>query len=147
MRSIVSAAFAVVVVAAPALAAAPAAASDSKDAWDNVDMATVLGDCAAPAFIIDDFPPHLWQGATACADWARDEAAFSQQNGITDAVVTLGSPLHVDVTGDRAYVVVPATYAYKQKGKKKIERDAVWTVALQKTADGWRVAGWSWAQR
>ena len=51
-----------------------------------------------------------------------------------------------DVTGDRAYVVVPATYTYKQKGKPVTESDAVWIFAMQKLASGWRIAGWAWAQ-
>jgi len=25
--------------------------------------------CDSPVTIIDEFPPHLWHGPTACADW------------------------------------------------------------------------------
>ncbi|HVA28665.1 MAG TPA: hypothetical protein VNF68_10815, partial [Candidatus Baltobacteraceae bacterium] len=32
----------------------------------NVAMETAT--CDRPASIIDDFPPHVWHGATACAD-------------------------------------------------------------------------------
>jgi hypothetical protein len=60
--------------------------------------------------------------------------------------VTISKPRRVAVTGDRAYVVVPATYKYKQKGKPVTESGAVWTFALQKLTGGWRVAGWAWAQ-
>jgi hypothetical protein len=38
-------------------------------------------------------------------------------NGITDGVVTLSNPSHVDISADRAYVVIPANYTFKQKGK------------------------------
>ncbi|MDQ6768152.1 MAG: hypothetical protein M3Z41_10125, partial [Candidatus Eremiobacteraeota bacterium] len=64
----------------------------------------------------------------------------------TDEIVTLGTPWHVDVTGDRAYVVVPVTYAYKQNGKPGMESASVFTVALQKIAAGWRITGWAWAK-
>ena len=43
--------------------------------------------------------------------------ADAKKNGITNGIVTLGAPLHVDVTADRAYVVVPANYKFQQKGK------------------------------
>src|ERR1022692_2472645 len=35
----------------------------------------------------------------------------------TDESVTLSKPRHIDITADRAYVVVPATYSYKEKGR------------------------------
>ena len=40
-----------------------------------------------------------------------------EKSGITDGIVTLGAPTHVDVTADHAYVVVPADYTFKQNGK------------------------------
>lgn len=52
----------------------------------------------------------------------------------------------MDITADRAYVVVPADYGYKQKGKAVKETGSLLTVALQKGAAGWRIAGWSWTK-
>jgi ketosteroid isomerase-like protein len=148
-------AFAVALVVVPA-AASKAAASDKTDVMATVhqfidgfnkgDTKTALAACAAPSSIIDEFPPHEWQGATACADWANDFATDSKKNGITDPIVTLGKPRHVDITGDRAYVVVPATYTYKQHGKRVTESGSILTVALQKVADGWRMTGWAWTK-
>jgi hypothetical protein len=51
------------------------------------------------------------------------------------------------VTADRAYIVVPATYAYKQKGKPMKESGSTLTLALQKGATGWRITGWAWSKR
>jgi ketosteroid isomerase-like protein len=151
MRTIVAAAFAVVLLAAPALA------SDKADVWTVVrqfadvvnkgDAKALTADCTILTSIIDDFPPHLWQGATACTDWASAWDAFAKKNGITGDVVNLGRPLHVDVTGDRAYVVAEANFTYKQNGKRVTQRGSVWTLVLQKGADGWRIAGWAWADR
>lgn len=50
--------------------------------------------------------PSISCGAGACAKWTDDYGA-----------VTLGAPRHVDVTADRAYVVVPANYRFKQERK------------------------------
>ena len=66
--------------------------------------------------------------------------------GVTDGVVTLGKARHVDVTGDRAYIVSPAIFAYKLKGKPVKEGGATFTFALQKGATGWRIVGWTWAK-
>jgi hypothetical protein len=60
--------------------------------------------------------------------------------------VTLGNPLHDNVTNDSAYVVVPATMSFDVKGTKVIQSGAVFTVALQKLANGWRIAAWAWAK-
>ena len=62
------------------------------------------------------FPPHEWHGKGACAKWVSDFEADARKNGITDGAVALGDPSHVDITSDRAYVVIPADYRFKQKG-------------------------------
>ena len=149
MRAIV-AAFAV------ALVVTPAAASDQTDAMavvhrfidalDKGDIKTACSTLATPSSIIDEFPPYGWQGATACTDWATDFDAFNKKNGITDPAVTLGKPRHVDITGDRAYAVIPATYTYKQKGKKLTESGSLLTAALQKSGAGWVITGWAWSK-
>jgi ketosteroid isomerase-like protein len=143
-------------VFAVAFATTPAVASDSADAVatahqfiDGVnknDIKTAFAACASPASVIDEFPPHFWSGANACADWANDFDADAKKNGITDTVVTLGKPWRADVSGDRAYLVFPGQYAYKQHGKKMLERHSVWTVALKKRADGWRIVSWTWSR-
>ena len=148
-------AFVVALAVVPAIAS-KAAASDKSDVMATVnqfndslnkgDTKTALAACAAPSSIIDEFPPHQWQGATACADWANDFDAYNKKSGITHPIAKLGKPRHVDITGDRAYVVVPATYTYKQKGKPVTESGSILTVALQKLADGWRMTGWAWTK-
>jgi NADH dehydrogenase/NADH:ubiquinone oxidoreductase subunit G len=146
-----------VALAVAVLAAAPAAASERTDVMAPVhqfidgfnkgDLKTALAACAEQTSIIDEFPPHEWHGAGACSTWANDFAADAKKNGVTDGKVTLGNPRHVDVTADRAYVVVPANYAYKQKGKPVNETGSLLTLALQKGAAGWRITGWTWTKR
>lgn len=116
------------------------------DGLNKNDAQTTVAACASPASVVDEFPPHEWQGATACADWLKGLTALDKQLGITDTVATLGKPLHVDVTGDRAYVVVPATYSYKMRGKTATE-SALFTAALRNFGGSWRITGWAWAKR
>jgi ketosteroid isomerase-like protein len=116
------------------------------DGFNKGDMKIMAASCAEQASILDEFPPHEWHGAGACAKWASDYDADAKKNGITDGVVTLSNPTHVDVTGDRAYVVVPANYSFKIKGRAVSEIGSVITLALQKSAGGWRITGWAWAK-
>jgi len=149
--------FAVALVAIlGAVATGPALASDKTDAFAPVqqfmdgfnkgDMKLALAACADETSIIDNFAPHEWHGAGACAKWASDFDAAVKRDGITDGKVALGKPKHVDVTVDRAYVVVPATYTYKLKGKP-MKLYGQWTAALQKLPAGWRLTGWTWSDQ
>jgi hypothetical protein len=136
--------------------ATPAVASDQSDVMKPIhqfidgfnkgDVNSALAACADETSIIDEFAPHEWHGAGACAKWANDFGEDAKKKGITDEVVTLGKPRHVDVTGDYAYVVAPADYAFKRNGKATKETKATMAFALHKDASGWRVTGWSWAR-
>jgi hypothetical protein len=146
-----------VALAVAILAAGPAAATEKTDVmvpvhqfidgFNKGDIKTALAACAEQTSIIDEFPPHEWHGVGACSNWANDFDADAKKNGITDGKVTLGSPRHVDITADRAYVVVPADYAYKQKGKPAKETGSMLTVSLQKGTAGWRITGWAWTKK
>jgi hypothetical protein len=115
-------------LAVAVLAAGPVVASDKSDvlapvhqfvdAFNKGDTKTAAAVCSDQTSIIDEFPPHEWHGAGACAKWMSDYDADAKKNGITDGVVTLSAPRHVDVTSDTAYVVVPANYEFKKKGSR-----------------------------
>jgi hypothetical protein len=135
--------------------AGPVAASDKTDVMATVhkwvdgfnkgDMKSSLATCADETSILDDFAPHEWHGSGACARWADAYDADAKKNGITFGSVTLGKPRHLDVAGDYAYLVVPAIYIFKEKGKTITESGSIVTVTLQKSNSGWRITAWSWA--
>ena len=138
----------------PALTIAQAIASEKTDAMAPVhqfiegfnkgDIKLAVAACADEASVIDDFPPHVWQGAGACEKWAAGFDAIAKKEGITDARITLGEPRHVDVTDDCAYVVVPVTLISRQKGKQK-KLPSMFTATLHKETGRWRITGWAWA--
>jgi ketosteroid isomerase-like protein len=115
------------------------------DGFNTGDAKSGMAACADQTLIIDDFPPHVWDGAGACAKWANDFDALAKKTQFTDGVLTLGKARHLDVTGDRAYVVLPASLTYKLEGKPMQTTGSLWTFALQKTAAGWRITAWAWA--
>jgi len=126
--------------------AAMAVVNQFTDAFNKGDTKAAAAVCAEQTSIIDEFPPHEWHGAGGCGKWMADFDADAKKNGITDGNVKLAAPKHVDVTGDRAYIVVPADFSFKQKGKPVKEAGSLLTVALQKGGNGWRITGWSWSK-
>ena len=116
------------------------------DGFNNGDANVMAATFAVPGSILDGMAPHVWQGPTATQDWYRDVLVEGEQHGASGYLVTLGEPLHNNVTGDSAYVVVPATMTFKVHGKQVTQTGAVFTVALRKLAEGWRIAAWAWAK-
>jgi len=145
-----------ITLAVALLAAGPAAASEKTDVmmlvhqfvdgFNKGDTKTAMAACADQTSIIDEFPPHEWHGAGACSKWSNDFQAYAQAGEMTDPAVTVAKPWHIDVTADRAYVVAPTTFSFKQKGKPVMERGIV-TMTLQKNGAVWRITGWAWADR
>ena len=101
---------------------------------------------AVPGSILDGMAPHVWQGPTATQDWYEDVLIEGKEHGASDYFVTLGEPLHNNTTGENAYVVVPATMTFNVQGQSIKQTGAVFTVALRKLTEGWRIAAWAWAK-
>lgn len=132
------------------LTAGPTLASDKADItavlnqWNDTDEAKAVAACTDDASVIDDIPPYEWHGRGACSNWQRDYDAYLQKNGMTDASGTIGKPRQLLITGDRAYAVVPTTFAFTKNGKS-VKVTATTTFSLHKTGAGWRITGWAWA--
>jgi ketosteroid isomerase-like protein len=93
--------------------------------------------------IVDEVRPHIWQGPGAFMAWAGALTADDKADGVTNESVTLGAVTREVVEADTAYVIIGATYSFKQKGKAMHE-PAQMTYAMKKTAQGWKIAGWTW---
>jgi ketosteroid isomerase-like protein len=116
------------------------------DAFNRGDVKAMAAAFAVPGSILDGMTPHVWHGPTATEDWYRDVLAEGEHAGASGYVVTLGEPRHVNVTGDNAYVVVPASMTFKIHGKQITQTGAVISLALRKLDEGWRIAAWAWAK-
>jgi SnoaL-like domain len=116
------------------------------EGFNKGDAKLMAASFAVPGSILDGMAPHVWHGPTATQDWYRDVLVEGEQHGASDYHVTVGEPLHNNITGDAAYVVVPATMTFKVHGKQVTQTGAIFTVALRKLAEGWRIAAWAWAK-
>src|SRR5215212_11825994 len=102
------------------------------DAFNKGDPKALAAVCADPMQILDGMSPHVWQGPTASDDWYSDVLAEGDDLGASRYRIALGEPRHVDVTGDYAYVVVPATMTFDLRGTQVTQTGSVFTLALRK---------------
>ena len=116
---------------------------DAFNAGDPQAMATVF---AIPGSILDGMAPHIWHGPTATQDWYRDVLIEGEHIGASGYFVTLGEPRHVNITGEAAYVVVPATMTVNAHGTRVTQSGALLTVALCKVTEEWWIASWAWSK-
>ena len=116
------------------------------DAFNSGDPKAMAATCADPMQILDGMSPHVWQGPTASDEWYRDVLTEGEHLGASGYNIALGEPRHVDVTGDYAYVVVPATMTFDLRGQSITQTGSVFTVALRKLGTEWRLAAWAWAK-
>ena len=134
-------------VSSGAHAAAPAAdvmapIQQFADGLDKGDMKMAAAAYAADVSIVDEFPPYHWMGASAFQTWGADFGTDAQKHGTSDPRLTLGKPTRTDVTGDRAYVVMPVVFSYKDHGHPMAE-PAQMTFALQGGPGAWKISGWA----
>jgi hypothetical protein len=138
--------------AAAALLAQPALAADTAGmmkAANGFIEATNQGQAgeqyyvASPS-IVDEVAPHHWSGPNAVKSWWTAVGAWAKANGASDMVVKLGAPTRAEQTGEHGYLVAPAVFTYKLKGKAERE-EAAMSFALDHSKSGWRIASWAWA--
>jgi ketosteroid isomerase-like protein len=114
MRTVMIAMAVAVLMSGPLLAAEKddvlAVVNQCNDAFNKGDTKAAIALATDEMSIIDEFPPHEWHGPGAFMKWFADYDVNAKKEGITNGVVTIGKTKHVDVSGDRAYAVVNATY-------------------------------------
>jgi ketosteroid isomerase-like protein len=115
------------------------------DSFNKGDIAGAAATHAAEAdlVIIDEVSPFLWRGPRAFQQWSTDLDGDSKKRGVTDQMVKIGRPTRTEVSGDQAYVVVPAVFTFKE-GAVAMRETAQMTFVLKKSAGGWLIHGWTW---
>jgi ketosteroid isomerase-like protein len=113
------------------------------DAFNKGDMAGAAATHANDVVIVDEVPPFVWRGPQALQNWGTALQADSKTNGMSEEKVTLKAPTRIESLGTDAYVIVPATFSFKQKGAMMRE-SAQMTFTLKKEASGWLITGWTW---
>jgi len=96
------------------------------------------------AMIVDEFGPHMWAGPGSPKRWLDAYAQDSKENGVTGGRVDYGKPLQATSDGKTAYVVLPTTYRFVQKGTKMAEPGSM-TFVMVHGAKAWKIASWTYS--
>jgi hypothetical protein len=116
------------------------------EGFNKGDPKAMAAMCAVPMSILDGMAPHVWHGPNAAEDWYGDAMREGEHVGAAGYFVTLGEPLHDNITGDSAYCCFPTTMTFKLRGRPVTQTGAFFTVALRKLSEGWRIASWAWTK-
>lgn len=103
----------------------------------------LAGIYATNATIVDEFAPYSWSGAGAGTMWFNDFGKFAKSVGLTNAKGILLKPTAFNMSGDRAYLVIPCDFGGTMKGKA-IKEHGTWTFTLQRSGSSWRIVTQSW---
>ena len=112
-------------------------------AFNKGDIPAAKATMAPSVMITDEVAPYVWSGSGSLDAWLGDLARSEAADGKTGAVVAIDPPTREIVSGDHAYVIVPSTYTFKQKGTPMRET-AQMTFALVRGSAGWKIAAWTW---
>ncbi len=141
--------------AAVALAfATPAAAGPAEDATAAVtswldkfnagDIPAFLAGHRDGALIVDEFAPYVWGGAGSAQKWAGDYTKDAEARGITGGRIDYGKPIQAASDGANAYIVLPTTYRFTQKGAKMAGAGSM-TFVMTRVGGDWKISSWTYA--
>jgi hypothetical protein len=114
------------------------------NSFNKGDLKAVKATHVASPLIVDEVPPFAWSGPTAF-DEAMDLLNQARAaRGEMDGVMGIGTPIQESIYGDHAYVVMPSSYTYRQKGQTMREEGTI-TFVLVKVESAWKIQAWTWA--
>jgi hypothetical protein len=116
------------------------------DTFGNGGFSKSNSPCTDDAVVIDDLPPHVWQGPGACSRWYKAVLAWAATTDVTHATITLGATSHLEINSGYTYLVAPVTLSFLKEGKPGKDLGIV-TMSLRKADSGWRISGLSWADQ
>lgn len=96
------------------------------------------------SLIVDEFAPHMWSGPGSPQRWLDAYARDSKVNGVSGGRVDYGKPLQATSDGKMAYVVLPTTYRFVQKGMKMAEPGSM-TFVTKRDGQAWKIASWTYS--
>lgn len=130
-------------------AAAPTAVmatvSRMTDAVNRGDMPTAFAAFTASPTIVEDLPPYRWQGPGTPQAWIAGMGANAEAHGITAINMRLAPATRIDVTDDRAYVIVPGLLSFKLTDGHSEHANGFLTVLLQRTGGDWKIDTLIWS--
>lgn len=136
------------------LAAGPANAGPAEDATSAVttvldkfnggDIDSFFATHRDGALIVDEFAPYVWGGSGSAQRWAGDYMKDAEARGISGGRIDYGKPVHAASDGTAAYIVLPTTYRFNQKGAKMAGAGSM-TFVMSRVGSDWKIASWTYS--
>jgi len=95
--------------------------------------------------IVENFPPYLFRGAGAAAEWERGFRRHATEDDYTELAVKFDAARDFSVSGDKAYFCLPTTWTGLTHGKR-FEEHGAWAFVVRRGADGWRIIAYGWGE-
>ncbi|HEY5105519.1 MAG TPA: nuclear transport factor 2 family protein [Caulobacteraceae bacterium] len=97
------------------------------------------------ATIIEDLAPYSWHGPTAGMEWLQAMNANAERSGMSGVNMHFLPATMVQITGERAYAVIPGDLTYSFKDGTVRHAQGHVTFSLRKVAADWRIGSLTWA--
>ena len=138
-----------IVLATPARAGpaedATAAVTTWLDKFNAGDMDAFYAGHRDGAVIVDEFAPYVWGGPQSAQHWLADYMKDAEAKGISGGRVDYEkTPLQASSDGNTAYVVLPTTYRFTEKGAKKAGKGSM-TFVMTRSGKNWKIASWTYS--
>ena len=141
-------------LAAGALAAAPAGAGPAEDAtlavttildkFNGGDVDAFIGAHREGAIIVDEFAPYVWGGPGSAQRWVGDYSKDAEARGISGGRIDYGKATQAGSDGSSAYIVLPTTYRFVQKGAKMAGAGSM-TFIMTRAGKDWKISSWTYS--
>jgi hypothetical protein len=93
--------------------------------------------------IVENFPPFLFCGLQAVANWSAGFRAHAVEGDLKDLAATFGEAHDFRRSGKRVYFSLLTTWTGLTQGKR-FEEHGAWSFVLEQEDVGWRIAGYGW---
>ena len=120
------------------------AIATAMDKFNAGDTKAWLSSQVSDPLIVDEFGPHTWTGSGSAQRWLDAYMKDSQANGVTNPRVDYGKPLQATSDGTTAYIVLPTTYRFVQKGMKMAEPSSM-TFVMKRDGKDWKITSWTYS--
>ena len=94
--------------------------------------------------IIENFPPHLFEGEDAVKRWSQKILSWHEPPSDLVLKHTFGPPQDLRVDEHLAFVSLPTHWTISEGGDT-IEEDGGWAFVLVRENEEWRVRCYGWA--
>ena len=111
---------------------------------ETADRAYLAAFAQSGVVIIENFPPHLFEGADAVERWSQTISRWHQPPSTLVLKHRFGAPQDLRVQDGTAFVSLPTHWTITEDDEV-IEEDGGWAFTLTQEPDGWKVRAYGWA--